>query len=387
MTAAIKHGFEDGSFAHVERPDALRRMHLVAGDGEQVATDAGNIDGQLPCCLHSVGMEINIRFGGDFYRQGLNQTQAEWIGGGIYGSQGGFDFGRDTTALCLDPPACSTGTSTNRANSFASFLLGLPDAASKTFQVPQVYTIRANAYSAYIRDRWNVTPTLTLNYGVRWEYFGYPTRTDRGSERYDPDTNKVLICGMGSVPDGCATEISKKRFSPRLGVAWRPMSTFVIRAGYGMTVDPYEATELQRNNFPVMVPFKIPTDNSFVWPTTLAKGLPPIATPSLGNGVIDIPTDVAFEGQPKKLNRGYIQSWNLTVQKEIGWGFTARLPAPSASWDSWILTRRRFPTPVTTPGRFTRSLAARRKPCSWNRSAQATMIPFRPPCSAGLPGA
>src|SRR5260370_11983363 len=102
------------------------------------------------------------------------------------------------------------------------------------------------------------------------------------------------------------------------------MSTFVIRAGYGMTVDPYEATELQRNNFPVMVPFKIPTANGFVWPTTLAQGLPPIATPSLGNGIIDIPTDVAFEGQPKKLNRGYIQSWNLTLQKEIGWGFTAQ---------------------------------------------------------------
>ena len=266
----------------------------------------------------------NIRFGGDFYRQGLDQTQAEWIGGGIYGSQGGFDFGRDTTALCLDPPACSTGTSTNRANSFASFLLGLPDSASKTFQVPQVYTIRANAYSAYIRDRWNVTPTLTLNYGVRWEYFGYPTRVDRGSERYDAETNKVLICGLGSVPDGCGAEISKKRFSPRLGIAWRPMNTFVIRAGYGMTVDPYEATELQRNNYPIMVPFRIPTDNSFVWPTTLAKGLPPIATPGLGNGIIDIPTDVAFEGQPKKLNRGYIQSWNLTLQKEIGLGFTAQ---------------------------------------------------------------
>src|SRR6266851_6654364 len=80
----------------------------------------------------------------------------------------------------------------------------------------------------------------------------------------------------------------------------------------------------KRNNFPVMVPFKIPTDNSFVWPTTLAKGLPPIATPSLGNGIIDIPTDVAFEGQPKKLNRGYIQSWNFTLQKELGWGFTAQ---------------------------------------------------------------
>ncbi len=31
-------------------------------------------------------------------------------------------------------------------------------------------------YSLYIRDRWNVTPRLTFNYGIRWEYFPYPTR-------------------------------------------------------------------------------------------------------------------------------------------------------------------------------------------------------------------
>src|SRR5438874_3187681 len=48
----------------------------------------------------------NVRFGSDIYRQGLNQTQAEWIGGGtFYGSQGGFGFGQEVTALCLDPPA------------------------------------------------------------------------------------------------------------------------------------------------------------------------------------------------------------------------------------------------------------------------------------------
>ena len=91
------------------------------------------------------------------------------------------------TALCQDPPACDVGTTTNRANSFASFLLGLPDQASRTFQIPDVYTIRAMLYSAYIRDRWNVTPRLTLDYGVRWEMFPYPTRTNRGLERYDPD--------------------------------------------------------------------------------------------------------------------------------------------------------------------------------------------------------
>src|SRR5450432_103455 len=268
----------------------------------------------------------NVRFGGDIYRQGLNQTQAEWIGGGsVFGSQGGLDFGRNTTSLCKDPPVCSSSTSTNRANSYASFLLGVADQASKSLQFPDVYSIRSMLYSAYIRDRWNVTPRLTLSYGVRWEYFPYPARADRGLERYDPTINKVLICGVGSVPGNCGADISKKRFSPRLGIAWRATNSFVIRAGYGMTNDPYEAMELQRNNYPVMEPFGIQPPNKFTPATTLAKGIPSLpAAPSLGNGVIDIPLNVGFGGQPQNLHRGYIQSWNLTLQKELGWGFTAQ---------------------------------------------------------------
>jgi hypothetical protein len=268
----------------------------------------------------------NVRFGGDIYRQGLNHTQAEWIGGGtFFGSQGGFDFGREVTALCQDPPLCATSSSTNRANTYASFLLGLPGQASKSVQFPDEYHIRSMLYSAYIRDRWNVTPKLTLSYGLRWEYFPYPTRTDRGLERYDPTTNTVLICGMGQVPNGCGTEISKTRFSPRLGVAWRATNTFVIRAGYGMTNDPYEGLELMRNNYPIMEPFGLQTPNGFTPATNLATGLPPIPAPVIpSSGILPVPLDVGFEGQPKNLHRGYIQSWNVTLQKELGWGFTGQ---------------------------------------------------------------
>jgi len=266
----------------------------------------------------------NVRLGTDIYRQGLNQTQAEWIGGGtFYGSQGGFDFGQEITGLCQDPPDCTTSSKTNRGNTYAGFLLGLPDQASKSLQFPDAYHIRSMLYSAYIRDRYNLTPHLTVAYGIRWEYFPYPTRTDRGLERYDPTINKVLICGMGQVPAACGTEISKKRFSPRLGIAWRTTDTFVIRAGYGMTNDPYEGLELMRNNYPIMEPFGIQTPNGFTPATTLAKGLPaipPVTIPS--NGILDLPLDVGFEGQPKNLHRGYIQSWNLTLQKGFGWGFT-----------------------------------------------------------------
>lgn len=268
----------------------------------------------------------DVRFGGDIYRQGLNQTQAEWIGGGtFYGSQGGFDFGQETTALCIDPPLCTTSSTTNRANSYASFLLGLADQASKSVEFPDQYSIRSMLYSAYIRDRWNVTPKLTLNYGMRWEYFPYPTRTNRGLERYDPNTNLVLICGQGQVSGNCGVDISKTRFSPRLGIAWRPTDTFVIRAGFGMTNDPYEGLELLRNNYPIMEPFGLQTPNNFTVATSLAQGLPSISAPVIpSSGMLPIPSNIGFEGYPKNLDRGYIESWNFTLQKELGLGFTGQ---------------------------------------------------------------
>jgi hypothetical protein len=267
----------------------------------------------------------SVRFGGDIYRQGLNQTQAEWISGGFYGAQGGFDFGRNTTSLCKDPPDCSTGSKTNRGNAFASFLLGLTDSASKSVQFPDMYHVHALLYSAYIRDRWNVTPRLTLDYGVRWEYFPFPGRNDRGLERYLPETNKVELCGVGGVSGNCDVQLSKKMFSPRIGIAWRATNTFVVRTGYGITTDPYEGLELVRNNYPIMAPYGIQTSNDFLVATSLTKGLPSISAPVIpSNGILDLPPDLGFEGYPKNLHRGYIQSWNFTLQKQLGSGFTAQ---------------------------------------------------------------
>src|SRR5438046_3794876 len=59
--------------------------------------------------------------------------------------------------------------------------------------------------------------------------------------------------------------------------------------------------------------------------SSLTQGLPALTAPSLGNGVIDIPGEVAFSGWPKKFSRGYVQSWNFTIQKQLRWGFTGQV--------------------------------------------------------------
>ncbi len=150
----------------------------------------------------------------DMYKQHLNQAQPEAVGGAFHGASGGFQF-------TGGPTSTRGGPSANRYNNFASFVLGMPNNTGKTILTPDEYKLRMSLYSLYIRDRWNVTPNLTLSYGVRWEYFPVPVRPDRGIERYDPTTNTMLICGVGGTPEGlwCQCKRQTIRTPNRTGVS------------------------------------------------------------------------------------------------------------------------------------------------------------------------
>ena len=261
--------------------------------------------------------EHSIRFGFDFYNQHLNQVQPEIAGVAYHGGSGGFTFDGGPTAL-------RGGPSANVYNTYAAFLLGLPIRTGKIQVVPDEYALRARLMSFYVRDRWNVSPRLTINYGVRYEYFPVPTRPDRGIERYDPETNKMLICGVGQAPKDCGINVSKRKFAPRFGLAYRPTSTFILRAGYGITNDPFVGAELLRANYPLLIAQNIDGPNSFLPSGKIEDGIPAVQPPDFGNGVIDIPGVYAVGSLPKDVKRGYIQSWNLTLQKEIGRGFVAQ---------------------------------------------------------------
>ncbi len=289
----------------------------------------------------------NIRFGMESFRQALNQTQAEFLSGG-YGSQGGFEFSDSDTRLCevFDPtiPGCAfvSVANTSRFNSMGSFVLGLPIVAGRALQVPDVFHVHAWTYSAYARDRWNVTPNLTLDYGVRWEYYPVPARDDRGIERFDLTTGNVLVCGIGSAPRDCGIQVSKKLFMPRVGLAYRATNSFVVRAGYGITVDPYEMMEGLRNSYPILLSLNdvAPTDiipfrrldnstpsfsgASILGASALPTGIATIPPPPTG-GIIPIQSDFGWEGWPKNFRRGYVESWNLTIQKQLSRGFTGQV--------------------------------------------------------------
>lgn len=269
----------------------------------------------------------NIRFGFDFARQQLNHMQAEWNGGGnTEPAQGGFQFGSGPTQLCTAANAagaCTTFTSSNNFNSFATFLLGYYTVAGRTYISQAPLTMRIQAYSGYIRDGWQVTPKLTVTFGTRWEYYPLPRRETRGIEKYNFDTNQQAICGVGNNSDNCDIKLSKKLFSPRLGIAWRISDSFVLRTGYGLTYDPISLARTYRSNYPTIIADNITAPNSAAPAGTLKAGIRPTVVPDLSSGLISVPSTVNIVTLGNSFRRPYIQSWNLVLEKNIGLGFVA----------------------------------------------------------------
>lgn len=269
----------------------------------------------------------NVKFGFDFANLQLNHQQAEFAGAN-HGAQGGFNFATGTTGLfCAagsTDPRCAANVrqSPNEDNSWAGFLLGLPNNYGRILQVDDTYTTRTWNYSYYVQDTWQVSQKLTLNYGTRYELFPFPTRADRGMERYDFAANKMLVCGVGTVPNDCGVKLGKTYFSPRLGIAYRPNDKTVIRSGFGINFDPWNLARSHRTNFPVLVVLNGNSLNAFTPVSRIEEGIPAIPTPTLGNGVIDIPNTYAVTSVGEEFKRSYIMSWNFTIQRQLGKGFT-----------------------------------------------------------------
>ena len=246
-----------------------------------------------------------LRFGFDTVRHQLNHWQPE-----LNNPRGTFAFGGAVTAL-------NGGTAPNQFNSYATFLLGLPTTAGKSLQYLTM-TGREWQFGWYARDRWQVTPHLTLSLGLRYEYYPLMTRADRGLERYDPATNKVLIGRRGGNPDNVGIEVSKKFFAPRVGFAYRMGDSTVIRSGYGMTYDPLPFSRPLRGPYPATISQNFVGASSYVPFQPLELGIPLFSGPDLNSGSIDLPPTVDDRSPwGGMLHRGYIQSWNFIVERQL----------------------------------------------------------------------
>jgi hypothetical protein len=254
-----------------------------------------------------------IKVGFDVVRMELNHWQPE-IGAG---PRGQFDFTGTATAL-------RGGAAPNQFNAFADFLLGLPIQVRKSLQFEEM-TGREWQMAFYVRDRWQVRRNVTVSAGLRFEHYPLMTRADRGLELYDFNTNQILIGGRGNNPEDLGIKVQYPRITPRLGIAWRVNDTSVLRAGYGMTIDPGPFSRPLRGFYPLTIAQDFSSE-SFGPFRPLAQGIPAFGGPDLSTGVISIPGTVEMRTMyPDHVNRPYIQSWNLTYERKLPWDIAATI--------------------------------------------------------------
>jgi Carboxypeptidase regulatory-like domain/TonB dependent receptor len=252
-----------------------------------------------------------FRFGFDLIRYHLNHYQPE-LGGG---PRGQFNFAGNTTVL-------GPNGSPTQFNSWASFLIGAPIEMQKSYQ-NILMTGREWQFGWYARDRWQVSRKLTVNLGLRYEFYPLMTRCcNKGLERYDPSTNLIYLGGRGNVPIDAGFSVSHKLFAPRLGIAYRLGENTVIRAGYGISYDPIPFSRPLRGFYPLTINTDYVGTTSVQPAGSLVTGIPAANFPDLSSGVITL-DPLATERSPwgGEIHRGYIQSWNFTIEHRLPGNF------------------------------------------------------------------
>lgn len=246
----------------------------------------------------------SVTTGFEFSRLGWNSVAEQNARGTLF--FGGLaTSGFDANGL----PLANTGLD------FADYLLGYPQQSSLRSGGADTY-MRQSQYAAYIQDEWRVRPNLTLNLGLRyedWEPF---------TEKYGRLANLDLAPGFtaaavvtpgsigpysGSVPDGLIHP-DRNNFSPRLGLAWKPAKTTVVRVGYSMF---YDGTVYQR--IPTRLGSQPPFAISSQFNTSTSDPLI-ITNPFAGPQDVTIRNTYAVNANYRV---PYAQTWSFSIQQSL----------------------------------------------------------------------
>ncbi len=263
---------------------------------------------------HSVKWGGNVRHNRDFL---LNVQDSG-------GARGQFQFSAPQTAIPSDAAARN-----GIANAFASFLLDVPSQVGRDLTVIDPGS-RHWAVFSYIHDKWQATPRMTIDLGLRHEYYTplVGLEAKGGLSNYDPATNTLRVSGYGDIPANIGVRKYYKNFAPRTGISYRLTQRSVVRAGYGVSTIPFPDNSYAFN-YPVKQNNRFDPPNSFASTTVhMADGFPaPILADIPSNGVIPADTSLLraqrYFAIPADLHEGSLQSWNVAYQRELGIGVTA----------------------------------------------------------------
>ena len=265
-----------------------------------------------------------FKFGADIRRVHDDLLQDQ-----TFSARGAITFAENNTS--------EPGAQTNVANEMASFLLDVPQQVGRDLNTYSP-AFRQWWFFAFAGDKWQVTPKLTTDLGVRWEF--YPPATPKmagGFSNYDPTTNSLVIAGISGNPSNLGLQTRYTYFAPRVGFAYRVSEQTVVRGGFGISYTPFE-DNTYAYNYPVRANNSYQQLNSYgpallsdgITPATFQAGFPapsPIVIPS--NGIISASTPYlrsqAYFVIPKNYHNPYVESWNVAVQQSLPLQWTFQL--------------------------------------------------------------
>jgi Carboxypeptidase regulatory-like domain len=271
------------------------------------------------------------KYGFTYYHFDLNHFQPT-SGGGVSSPRGGFMFQGGMTS--------NSATTITAYNALADFLLGLPNngtgiAVAKETQLTNPNALRWSEFAGYAQDQWKASAKLTITYGIRYEFYPPPYRDHTGVYRLDPtlpQTANVIVGGVNGLPENAGYQMGWGTIFPRLGIAYRLNDRWVVRSGFGITSDP-DSLRFLRDAFPEdLAPTYSGTATGTVavnpttgTPLTLVTGIPAPVFPDFSSGYASLPVSGSTNTAPANYRRGYIESWNLFVQGDLGAKFVANV--------------------------------------------------------------
>jgi hypothetical protein len=223
----------------------------------------------------------------------------------------GYEFRRTTIAQVVDQDFRGELSFDN----LSSFLEGAPSDGGQARGNTLRHTFE-NSHGFYLQDSFRWTPRLTLNVGMRWDYFGVPGEKDDLLYRFDPSG------GGATVPTGQLYGKDYNNFAPRAAFAYdiTGKGKTVVRGGWGLFYDAFS-----QDMFIGHAPW-----NCGYCPGAAYTGQGPGAISSLGltGGALSATTPVFdsagatplgdFFGVDPNLRTPYIQNFNLNLQQAVG---------------------------------------------------------------------
>jgi hypothetical protein len=277
-----------------------------------------------------------VKFGVDVRRIHDNLLQDQ-----TYGASGAITFSESNTA-CANCSSSGGSTATNIGNEMASFLLDQPSTVGRDVNT---YFPRYRQWwiFAFGGDKWQVSPKLTLDLGLRWELYPPATPgTSGGFSDYNPTNNTLVIAGVGGNPNNLGMQTHYDYLAPRVGFAYRLSENTVLRGGFGISYTPYE-DNTYAYNYPVRSNNGYTAPNSYQ-PALLINststctapvnftygcGFPaPVAVTIPSNGIISAGGSLLSQSEfyiPPNYHNPYVSSWNLAIQQALPMGFNMQL--------------------------------------------------------------